>query len=69
MLSKKIFEIIEELGRVIRKSSQPFGGLQVILVGDFFQLPPIGTDGEPDTEQFCFESTLWNSVFKPENQI
>jgi ATP-dependent DNA helicase PIF1 len=69
MLSKKIFEIIEELGRTIRKSTLPFGGMQVILVGDFFQLPPIGTDGEPDTEKFCFESPIWNSVFKPENHI
>jgi len=69
MLSKKIFEIIEELGRVIRKSNLPFGGLQVVLVGDFYQLPPIGTDGEQDTEQFCFESPLWNTVFKSENHI
>lgn len=69
MLSKKIFEIIEEIARLTRKSSLPFGGLQVILVGDFFQLPPIGTDGEPDTEQFCFESPVWNIVFKAENHI
>ena len=69
MLSKKIFEIIEELARIIHCSSLPFGGMQVIYTGDFFQLPPVGTDGEPDTEKFCFESPLWNSVFKPENQI
>jgi ATP-dependent DNA helicase PIF1 len=69
MLSKKIFEIIEEIGRTARKSSLPFGGLQVIFVGDFYQLPPIGTDGEPDTEQFCFESPMWNTVFKAENHI
>jgi ATP-dependent DNA helicase PIF1 len=69
MLSKKIFEIIEELARIIRHSTMPFGGMQVIFTGDFFQLPPIGTDGEPDTEKFCFESPIWNSVFKPENQI
>jgi ATP-dependent DNA helicase PIF1 len=69
MLSKKIFEIIEELARIIHCSAMPFGGMQVIFTGDFFQLPPIGTDGEPDTEKFCFESPLWNSIFKPENQI
>ena len=69
MLSKKIFEIIEELARIIHCSTMPFGGMQVIFTGDFFQLPPIGTDGEPDTEKFCFESPIWNSVFKPENQI
>lgn len=69
MLSKKIFEIIEELARRTHGSSLPFGGMQVVFTGDFFQLPPIGTDGEPDTEKFCFESPLWNQVFKPENQI
>jgi ATP-dependent DNA helicase PIF1 len=69
MLSKKIFEIIEEIGRTARKCSLPFGGLQVVFVGDFYQLPPIGTEGEPDTEKFCFESPLWNTVFKSENHI
>jgi ATP-dependent DNA helicase PIF1 len=69
MLSKKIFNIIEELGRVIRKSTLPFGGLQVIFVGDFYQLPPVGTEGEPDTEQYCFESLMWKTVFKQENHI
>jgi len=69
MLSKKIFEIIEELARIIHCSAMPFGGMQVIFTGDFFQLPPVGTDGEPDTEKFCFESPPWNFVFKPENQI
>jgi ATP-dependent DNA helicase PIF1 len=69
MLSKKIFEIVEELARIIKGSSTPFGGMQVVFTGDFFQLPPVGTDGEPDTERFCFESPAWNMVFKPHNQI
>jgi ATP-dependent DNA helicase PIF1 len=69
MLSKKIFEIIEELSRIIKGSSKPFGGMQVVFTGDFFQLPPVGTDGEPDTEKFCFESPMWNTLFKIENQI
>jgi len=69
MLSKKVFEIIEEIARIVRKSSAPFGGLQVIFTGDFYQLPPVGTDGEPDTERFCFESPVWNRVFPRENHI
>lgn len=69
MLSKKIFEIIEELARIIHGSSMPFGGMQVIFTGDFFQLPPVPTLGDEDTDKFCFESPRWNSVFKPENQI
>ena len=37
-------------------NSLPFGGLQVILSGDFFQLPPV-SDGEA---RFVFESQSWN---------
>lgn len=69
MLSKKIFGVLEETARIVRKSSLPFGGLQIVFCGDFFQLPPIGTEGEPETEEFCFESPQWGRVFKPENMI
>jgi len=69
MLSKKIFELLDEIARRVRRNSLPFGGIQVVFAGDFFQLPPIGTDGDPDSELFCFETPLWNSVFKPENII
>jgi ATP-dependent DNA helicase PIF1 len=69
MLSKKIFEIIEKLARVIKKDSRPFGGMQLVFTGDFFQLPPVGTSGEDETSQFCFESSKWTNVFKPENHI
>jgi ATP-dependent DNA helicase PIF1 len=69
MMSKKIFEILEELARMTRFNTKPFGGLQVILTGDFFQLPPIGSIQEPDTSAFCFESTLWNTVIPLDNHI
>jgi len=69
MMSVKVFEIIEEMTRIARKNSMPFGGLQVIFTGDFFQLPPIATAGEPDTELFCFESSKWHNVFPIENHI
>jgi len=69
MLSRKVFEIIEGIARQARQSSSPFGGIQVVFTGDFFQLPPIGTEGEPETEQFCFESPLWNSVFSKDNHV
>jgi ATP-dependent DNA helicase PIF1 len=69
MLSKKIFELIEKLARVIKKDTRPFGGMQVVFTGDFCQLPPVGTSGEEETSQFCFESSKWTNVFKPENHI
>lgn len=69
MLSQKIFEILEELGRRIRKNPAVFGGLQVVFLGDFFQLPPIETENDPGSEKFCFESPIWQRVFPAENHI
>jgi ATP-dependent DNA helicase PIF1 len=55
MMSYKIFEILDKIGRKVRKKLDiPFGGIQVIFSGDFFQLPPIGNKEEPDTMKFCF---------------
>ena len=42
----------------IRGSSQPFGGVQLVLCGDFFQLPPIGIGR--GTTRFCFEAKTWD---------
>jgi hypothetical protein len=36
------------------------------MTGDFYQLPPIETRGEPDTARFCFESPIWNRLFTKE---
>ena len=69
MMSLKIFELCEEIARIVRRSSQPFGGIQVIFTGDFFQLPPVGNAGDPDSERFCFESPKWQTVFSKENHI
>jgi ATP-dependent DNA helicase PIF1 len=69
MLSRKIFEIIEEVARTIKKNTLPFGGMQIIFSGDFCQLPPVGTHGEQDTFQFCFQSPMWNTVFPLSNCI
>tara|TARA_B100000497_G_C7602666_1_gene362076 strand:+ start:302 stop:1003 length:702 start_codon:yes stop_codon:yes gene_type:complete len=67
MLSKKMFEILNHLGKVARNNDSYFGGIQLIFSGDFYQLPPIGEVGDIDTYKFCFESQLWKHIFK--NQI
>ncbi len=55
MLDKELFEKISDYLKLIRKSTKPFGGLQLVLTGDFCQLEPV--DGE-----FCFKSELWNTL-------
>ena len=41
MLDIALFELLNEMAQVAKKSTLPFGGIQVIVVGDFFQLPPV----------------------------
>src|SRR3989344_652453 len=41
MLSTNMLDMVDMVCREIKQSSEPFGGIQVILVGDFFQLPPL----------------------------
>ena len=63
MMSVKLLEILDELGRTIRQyHTVPFGGIQIVLSGDFYQLPPIGDKDESDTYKFCFESSKWNII-------
>lgn len=69
MLSKKVIEIIDEIARRVKRNPMPFGGMQIIFTGDFFQLPPVGTHGDSDTNKFCFESPVWNTTFKSHNHI
>lgn len=70
MMSVKIFEILDKVGRNARKQyMRPFGGIQLIFIGDFYQLPPVGSKSETETCQFCFESPLWENTFQPDCHI
>ncbi len=69
MLSLKLFTMLNDIGKAIRKNLRPFGGIQIIFSGDFYQLPPVGDKDDPETQQFCFESDDWNSVFHRDCQI
>ena len=64
MMSIKLFEILDRLGRRIRKTpGLPFGGMQLVFSGDFYQLPPVGSNDAPETSAFCFESPFWDNTF------
>ena len=69
MMSQKLFELLDAIGKAIRKDSRPFGGIQLIFSGDFYQLPPVGDKDDIETCNFCFESTLWSQTFSKENHI
>jgi len=69
MMSRKMFGILDKVGRVTRGVARPFGGIQLIFTGDFFQLPPIPDADDPTTGEFCFQHPDWSSVFKPANSV
>jgi len=73
MVDGDLFEKLEILSRAIRGSDLPFGGLQLILAGDFLQLPPVqrteggGSLGFNEREaptRFCFEVRAWQKAVK-----
>ena len=57
MLHGARLDMLNQTAKILRKSEAPFGGLQVILVGDLFQLPPI-TRG-PGVIDFVYASEAW----------
>ena len=59
MLSATTFEMADKICREVRRVNKPFGGLTVILVGDFFQLPPVSRGREVS---FAFTSTVWRDL-------
>jgi hypothetical protein len=58
MLDAQVLDVVERVCSRVRGSSNAFGGLQVIFVGDFFQLPPVRHQGEPQAD-FAFDSAAW----------
>lgn len=69
MLSLKLFDLLNAVGKGVRGNMRPFGGIQLVFSGDFYQLPPVGDASDPASQCFCFESDEWNTVFRIENQI
>ncbi|MDP1706238.1 MAG: PIF1 family DEAD/DEAH box helicase [bacterium] len=57
MLSGPTLSMAEAVCREVKENDLPFGGLQVILTGDFFQLPPVSRDGT--RIPFAYESEAW----------
>ncbi|NTW14140.1 MAG: AAA family ATPase [Candidatus Moranbacteria bacterium] len=59
MLDARTLSLVERMCRHVRGTTIPFGGLQVVLVGDFFQLPPVSREGKA---RFAFESSAWDAL-------
>lgn len=52
-------DMVDQAMRLIRENESPFGGIQIILVGDFFQLPPVKQGGSGN---FVVFSKVWKQM-------
>ena len=62
MMTPDLLDKLDLVGQGIRKSKLPFGGLQIILVGDMYQLPPVNRAN--DGHHFVFEAQIWKQCIK-----
>ena len=60
MMSCEIFELLNGIGKQIKRNKKPFGGIQIVLCGDFCQLPPIAKT--LSEKKYIFESIDWPDV-------
>jgi hypothetical protein len=77
MLDPRLFELLNDILRQTRKNLQSFGGVQLIVSGDFFQLPPVRVSKQANLsslisssssssgpeKRYCFQSPLWTRLF------
>ena len=63
MVDGDLFDKLEEIARELRRSDEPFGGIQLIITGDFFQLPPV-PEQEQISSKFSFEASSWKKVIE-----
>lgn len=59
MLGKNLFDKLDYIARKMRRNESPFGGIQLLLVGDMYQLPPVKDDWiflHPEWQKFNFQT-------------
>lgn len=61
MLHGSQLDSLERLARAMKRVDAPFGGIQVVLIGDFFQLPPVQKDKDK-IQAFAFEHPVWKRL-------
>ncbi|KAJ5497090.1 DNA helicase PIF1 ATP-dependent [Penicillium fimorum] len=63
MVDGDLFDKLEEIARRIRNNGRPFGGIQLVVTGDFFQLPPV-PDGSNREAKFAFAAASWTTCIQ-----
>jgi len=61
MMTPELLEKLDAVAKLILRNTKPMGGLQIVFVGDFYQLPPVLKEKEEDIP-FVFESQIWKEI-------
>lgn len=61
MVDGDLFDKLSQIGRTIRNNGRPWGGIQLVITGDFFQLPPVPDGSDKRDIKFAFEAATWNT--------
>lgn len=59
MVDGDLFDKLEAIARKIRNNGRPFGGIQLVVTGDFFQLPPVPDQNKE--AKFAFSAATWDT--------
>lgn len=62
MIDGDLFDKLESIARSLRNNGRPFGGIQLVITGDFFQLPPVPEKNK--VAKFAFDANTWNTVIE-----
>ncbi|KAF4551146.1 ATP-dependent DNA helicase PIF1-like protein [Elsinoe fawcettii] len=62
MLDGDLFDKLEAIARQIRNNGRPFGGIQLVITGDFFQLPPVPENNR--MAKFAFDAGTWTTCIE-----
>jgi ATP-dependent DNA helicase PIF1 len=62
MVDGDLYDKLEHVARAIRNNGRPFGGIQLVITGDFFQLPPVPDKGK--AAKFAFDAATWNTTIE-----
>jgi len=63
MMPSHVLDILNYVFKIVRRCSMPFGGIQVVLVGDFYQLSPVLCD------KYAFEAECWSELIHKVHEL
>lgn len=62
MLPPETLDMVDSVMRAVRKNDEPFGGAQVVFMGDFLQLPPVRKRGEKYEKEHAYDADSWQEA-------